>query len=180
MRVLSKFLAGAALIASASMALAQSDEELIASAEQAAPASVGANATVVAMDEQMNVRTVREGANGFTCLPDNPQSPGNDPMCFDAGGLQWAQAWMAHEDPPEGIVGMAYMLQGGSDASNTDPLAMAPAEGAEWVDTGPHIMMFNVGEMIGNYPTQGDSPDTASPYVMWAGTPYEHLMIPVE
>ena len=100
-------------------------------------------------------------------------------MCFDAGGLQWAQAWLAHEQPPEGMVGMAYMLQGGSDASNTDPHAMEPA-GAEWVDTGPHIMMFNVGDMIGNYPAQGDSPETHSPYVMWAGTPYEHLMIPVE
>jgi hypothetical protein len=141
---------------------------------------VGAAATIVAMDEQMNIRTVREGTNGFTCMPDTPASPGNDPMCFDAGGLQWAQAWMAHEEPPEGVVGMAYMLQGGSDASNTEPHAMQPAEGAEWVDTGPHLMLFNVGAMIDSYPDQGDNPDTKAPYVMWAGTPYEHLMIPVE
>lgn len=173
-------LASAALIATTSISLAQmSDEEIIANAEQAAPASVGKSASVIAMDEQMKIRTVREGTNGFTCMPDNPASPGNDPMCFDAGGLKWAQAWMGHENPPEGIVGMAYMLQGGSDASNTDPHATAPA-GSEWVDTGPHIMMFNVGEMINNYPKQGDNPDTKAPYVMWAGTPYEHLMIPVE
>jgi hypothetical protein len=173
---------GAVLIVASSIAAAQhamSDEEIVASAESAAPAAVGENATVVAMDEQMQIRTVREGTNGFTCMPDNPGSPGNDPMCFDAGGLKWAQAWMAKEQPPEGIVGMAYMLQGGSDASNTDPFATEPA-GGEWVDTGPHLMLFNVGEMIGSYPTQGDNPDTKSPYVMWAGTPYEHLMIPVE
>jgi hypothetical protein len=173
-------LASASLLAISSISYAQTDDELIASAASAAPGPVGENATVVAMDEQMNIRTVREGTNGFTCMPDNPGSPGNDPMCFDAGGLQWAQAWLAHETPPEGVVGMAYMLQGGSDASNTDPHAMAPAEGAEWVDTGPHIMLFNVGDMIGTYPAQGDSPDTHAPYVMWADTPYEHLMIPVE
>jgi len=41
-------------------------------------------------------------------------------------------------------------------------------------------MIFNAGEAANNYPKQADSPDTKSPYVMWAGTPYEHLMIPVE
>jgi hypothetical protein len=173
-------LASAALIASVSASLAQmSDEEIIKSAEEAAPASVGANASVIAMDDQMKVRTVREGSNGFTCMPDNPQSPGKDPMCFDAGGLKWAQAWLAHEKPPADVVGMAYMLQGGSDASNTDPFAMKPA-GDKWVDTGPHIMIFNAGVMLDSYPKQGDSPETASPYVMWAGTPYEHLMVPVK
>jgi hypothetical protein len=78
------------------------------------------------------------------------------------------------------MVGLAYMLAGGSDASNTDPHATEPAQAGEWVDTGPHIMIFNAGQMIDNYPQQGDSPDTKAPYVMWAGTPYEHLMIPVE
>jgi hypothetical protein len=29
------------------------------------------------------------------------------------------------------------------------------------------------------YPKSAD-PDTSNPYVMWAGTPYQHLMIPVK
>ena len=29
------------------------------------------------------------------------------------------------------------------------------------------------------YP-KGADPDTAVPYVMWAGTPYQHLMIPIK
>ncbi len=74
----------------------------------------------------------------------------------------------------------AARLAGGSDASNTDPHATEPAGKGKWVDTGPHIMIFNAGEAVKNYPQQGDDPDTKSPYVMWAGTPYEHLMIPVE
>ena len=175
-------LAGALLVLPAAAAAQDpmSDEEIIKSAESAAPAAVGQNATVIAMDDQMNMRTIREGTNGFTCMPDNPQSPGADPMCFDKGGVAWAQAWMSKQEPPKGMVGMAYMLAGGSDASNADPYATAPAAGGAWVDTGPHIMIFNAGEAANNYPKQADNPDTKAPYVMWAGTPYEHLMIPVE
>ena len=31
----------------------------------------------------------------------------------------------------------------------------------------------------GMYPKSAD-PDTKVPYVMWAGTPYQHLMVPVK
>lgn len=164
-----------------SPALAQmSDEELIENATSAAPEAVAKNAAVVAMDENMQMRTVREGTNNFTCMPDNPMSPGNDPMCLDEGGMQWAGAWMSKQQPPAGVVGFGYMLMGGSDASNTDPHAQMPAAGAEWVDTGPHVMLFNVGEAASSYPRQGENPDTKAPYVMWPDTPYEHLMIPIE
>jgi hypothetical protein len=157
-----------------------SDEEVIADAMAAAPEAVARHATIVAVDEQGEMRTIREGTNNFTCMPDNPQSPGRDPMCLDTNGMAWAHAWMTHTEPPKGQVGFGYMLQGGSDASNEDPFASAPAEGRDWVDTGPHVMLFNVGDAIQDYPTQKDHPDTSQPYVMWAGTPYEHLMIPVE
>jgi len=86
----------------------------------------------------------------------------------------------AKKEPPKGVVGIAYMLAGGSDASNTDPHATAPMQEGKWVETGPHLMVFNIGSAIENYPDQGDQPDTGAPYVMWAGTPYEHLMLPVE
>ena len=48
----------------------------IKSAVSAAPESVSANATVV--DWEMNV--LREGSNGWTCLPDNVNAPGNAPV----------------------------------------------------------------------------------------------------
>jgi hypothetical protein len=178
----SAFLTGVVVVAlnATAAAMDMSDEEIIASAEKAAPAAVAENATVIAMDEQMNMRTVRQGSNGFTCMADNPQSPGTDPMCLDKGGMEWAGAWMSKTEPPKGVVGLGYMLAGGSDASNTDPHATEPPQAGKWVDTGPHIMVFNMGEAIKTYPQQGDNPDTKSPYVMWAGTPYEHLMLPVE
>ena len=158
----------------------QTDEELIQNAMSAAPEAVAQNATIMAMDAQGTMRTLREGTNHFTCMPDNPTTPGNDPMCLDESGMAWAHAWMTKTQPPEGKVGFAYMLQGGSDASNEDPYATEPGEGQEWVDTGPHVMIFNVGEMVQGYPSQKQEPDTRQPYVMWPGTPYEHLMIPVE
>ena len=159
---------------------AASDDDIIYSAEKAAPAAVAKSATVVAFDKDMKPRVVREGTNGFTCMPDNPNSPGDDPMCLDKGGMEWAEAWMSKKDPPNNMIGFGYMLSGGSDASNTDPFATTPVEGGSWVDTGPHVMIFNAGEAAKSYPQQGDNPDTKAPYVMWAGTPYEHLMIPID
>ena len=71
------------------------------------------------------------------------------------------------------------MLVEGSDASNTDPYALGSEEGNNWITTGPHVMVVNAPEMMAGYPAE-PAPDTTQPYVMWAGTPYAHLMIPVE
>jgi len=77
----------------------------IESATAAAPSSVSANATVIQAAADGSMKVLRQGGNGWTCMPDNPQTPGHDPMCMDANGLKWAQAWMAHKDPPAGAVG---------------------------------------------------------------------------
>jgi hypothetical protein len=156
------------------------DEKLIRNAMSAAPKSVAKDATIVAMNEKGEMRVLRKGSNNFTCMPDNPASPGNDPMCLDKNGMEWAHAWITKQQPPKGKIGFGYMLAGGSDASNLDPHAAKPASGRKWVDTGPQIMIFNTGTAMEGYPTQQDNPDTKQPYVMWGGTPYEHLMIPVK
>src|SRR5207248_8577064 len=56
------------------------DAQLIASAESAAPPSVGKHATIVAMEEGGKMRTVRKGTNNFACMPDNPAPPGPAPL----------------------------------------------------------------------------------------------------
>ena len=157
-----------------------SDAELIASAMKAAPASVAKGATIVTMESDGTMRTVRKGANGFTCMPDNPATPGPDPMCMDANAMAWAHAWMSHETPPAGKVGFMYMLSGGTDASNTDPYATQPTSTNHWIKTGPHIMIVGAdATFYDGYPKDAD-PDTSVPYVMWSGTPYQHLMAPVK
>ena len=150
----------------------------IASATAAAPSSVSANATVVQAAADGSMKTLRQGSNGWTCMPDNPQTPGHDPMCMDANAVKWAMAWMSHKEPPAGAVGLMYMLEGGSDASNTDPWGTKPASGGKWVETGPHVMVVGSKEILAGYPS-GEQPDTKAPYVMFAGTPYAHLMIPI-
>ena len=82
------------------------------------------------------------------------------------------------ETPPPGVVGLMYMLEGGTDASNTDPYATNPSGGGDWVKTGPHLMVVGAPSLNANY-KGGARPDTALPYVMWEGTPYAHLMVPV-
>jgi hypothetical protein len=155
------------------------DKTLIASAMRAAPAAVAANAKVIESKADGSMRTVRAGKNGFTCMADNPSTPGPDPMCLDEAAMAWVGALMAHKNPPSGKVGFMYMLSGGTDASNTDPFATKPTTKNHWVKTGPHVMIVGADAgFYAMYPKQAD-PDTASPYVMWPGTPYQHLMIPV-
>ena len=153
------------------------EEEMVKSAMSAAPEEVSRDATVMAMDASKKMKVLKEGTNGWTCMPDGP-SPGVDPMCLDKNGLEWAHAWMEHKAPPTDKMGFGYMLQGGSDASNTDPFATTPKEASQWVDTGPHVMVLNIGDRFAGYPTTPDN--TKRPYIMFPNTPYAHLMIPVK
>jgi hypothetical protein len=159
---------------------APTDAELIASAMTAAPPSVSKQATIVAMEASGTMRTLRKGTNGFTCMPDNPATPGPDPMCMDKNSMDWVHAWVAHQPPTPGKVGFMYMLAGGTDASNTDPYATSPTANNHWIKTGPHVMIVGADpSFYDTYPKSAD-PDTSVPYVMWAGTPYQHLMAPVK
>jgi hypothetical protein len=158
---------------------APTDEQLITSAMQAAPKKIAENATIVAPDPKGGMRTLRKGTNGFTCMPDDPSTPGPDPVCWDKDAGEWMDAYMNHKTPPAGKVGLMYMLAGGTDASNTDPYATKPAAASHWIKTGPHIMIVGAdASFYDSYPKSAD-PDTTSPYVMWAGTPYQHLMAPI-
>ncbi|MEQ7874340.1 hypothetical protein ABDK56_10095 [Sphingomonas sp. ASV193] len=166
--------------AHAASAAKPADAALIQSAMSAAPQEVSRNATVIAMGANGSMRTLKQGSNGWTCMPDDPKTPAPDPMCLDENGMAWAQAWMTHAVPPAGKVGLAYMLAGAADASNTDPFADKPATGQSWVITGPHIMILNAAVASSSGYPGGAKPDTTRPYVMFGGTPYAHIMLPVK
>src|SRR4051794_34514349 len=118
-----------------------SDEDMTKSAMSAAPAAVAKRATVVAVGADAKMRTLRQGDNGFTCLPDDPSTPGTDPMCGDANAMAWAQAWIEHKEPPAGKVGFLDMLLGGAEASNTDPYATGPPPRDYRGATGSHVII---------------------------------------
>jgi hypothetical protein len=160
------------------------DAAKIAEAESAAPAVIAANATIMdwPATEGGEPRLLRTGTNGWTCFPSTPVAPGTeaqgeDPMCLDAPFQDWAQAWMARRSPRISSIGIAYMLQGDRGASNTDPFATGPTADNEWVVTGPHIMVVvpDLKQLEGF----GHDPASGGPYVMWRGTPWAHLMVPV-
>ena len=133
----------------------KTDEEMIANALAAAPAAVAQGAAVIAFDDKGNIRTLRQGTNQFTCIPDDPTNPANDPNCVDANGLEWVKAYVSKTEPPKGKVGFGYMLQGGTTPSNVDPFATKPPEGVNWMEEPPHVMVFNYGEAMQGYPEPG-------------------------
>lgn len=170
--------ASAAAEKAAAAKKAPSEAQMIASAMRAAPAAVAKDATIFTMDDK-GMHTLRKGSNGFSCMPDNPATPGPDPMCMDKNAMGWVDAWVAHKPPPAGKVGLMYMLDGGTDGSNTDPYATKPEANNHWIKTGAHVMIVGAdASFYDSYPKSAD-PDTTQPYVMWAGTPYQHLMAPV-
>jgi hypothetical protein len=147
--------------------------EYIARAMTAAPPEIAYNATIV---RTMNgvIQALKKGTNEFTCMVAN-----TGPMCMAPIAMAWAHAWQTRSPPPDQL-GFVYMLNGDTGMSNTDPWATERTAANHWVRTGPHIMMVGspVKEMTG-FPRTLD-PDPEKPYVMWSGTPYEHVMIPMK
>ena len=163
----------------ASPATSPDAAQKIENAMSAAPASIADDATILDNEVDANGEFVvlREGSNGWYCSPDPVATPTNDPWCYDQTWLDWAYAFVAGEEPTTTVLGLAYMLQGGSDASNTDPFAGEPAAGDDWVISPPHVM-FLLPEPIDQTVFSTDH-DASGPWIMWAGTPYEHIMMPV-
>lgn len=150
-------------------------EDAIASAMSAAPASVAENARII--DWEMNL--LRAGSNGWTCLPDRPDSPGGDPMCVNGPWLDFIHALVNKTEPTYSQVGVAYMLAGDTPVSNTDPYATEPTSDEDWVDgLGAHLMVLVPDRA--SYENISTDPKNGGPWIMWPDTPYAHLMIPVE
>ena len=98
-------------------------------------------------------------------------------MCSDPAAMEWAKAWQTHAPPPD-KVGFIYMLNGDNGASNTDPWATKSEPSNHWIKTGAHVMIVGPpAKTMAGYP-RTENPDPTKPYVMWAGSPYEHLMLP--
>ncbi len=148
-------------------------KKMVKEALSAAIPSIADGAAV--MDWENNV--LREGSNGWTCLPSPPGATGVMPMCLDEQWVGWAQAWMNKTQPNITGVGFGYMLQGDAGGSNTDPYATEPTPDNDWIEKGgPHIMLLVPNaSTLDNLPTAHDN---GGPWVMWKGTPYVHVMIP--
>ena len=149
-----------------------SETAYLAKVKTAAPEQIVAKASITMMQDG-KTKSLQTGTNGFTCLI----SPDGTPLCADENGMAWSKAVASKSEPPN-KTGFIYMLAGDTGTSNHDPYQRASHQ--HWVQTGPHVMI--VGPMVremGGYSRSADVADPTQPYVMFPGTTYEHLMLPV-
>jgi hypothetical protein len=151
-------------------AVAGPEKELIDNAVSAGPESVAGDATVVALAADGTVTTLREGTNGIRCIPDDPSTQSNDPICVDEEGFRWLLSLVRGEAVPANTKpGVAYMLQGGSETKGPFD------DTEERVISDPHwAILWPFDPEATGLPTESTG---SGAWIMWAGTPYAHLMI---
>jgi hypothetical protein len=141
-------------------------------AMMAGPAQITRDATVVDMNAHGQMVVLRKGTNHWVCMPGDENKIGHPPMCVDSMAMQWFMDAMAKkEKPTNSAPGLAYMLCGATQHSNTD--AMDNASPA--IPIGPHWMImwpFNA-KLSGLPSTVRD----AGAWVMFDNTPYAYLHV---
>lgn len=166
--------------AHAQTATPPSRAEKIANALTAAPEEIARNATVKDWPsrEGEGLTLLRQGTNGWVCLPDDQVTHGNDPMCMDEAFHDAVAAYLTGKAPKVTRVAYAYMLTSDAEGSNTDPRATHATPTNQWHHAGPHVMvLFPDAKLLDGLPTK---PSAYGPYVMFPGTPVAHVMLPVQ
>jgi hypothetical protein len=153
----------------------EAEAEFIKAAEEGAPERISAQAAIARLEPSGKTSTVRPGSNGFTCtlMPDESHAP----YCGDRRGFQWIVAAMSHKPaPPAGGTGIAYMAKGGLHYETPDgKIVMEPSAQTKSVREPPHWMLLTpIDAAATGIPTR---PNAGGSYIMFAGTPYAHLMI---
>jgi hypothetical protein len=141
-------------------------------AMSAGPPEIARSAKIIDKDAQGHTIVLREGTNGFTCMPGNPEVIGDPTMCADGPSMQWAADFAAHKPKPTNTVpGITYMLAGATQRSDSDPYdKTSPA-----ITVPPHWMiMWPFDPKATGLPTTHR--DTGA-YIMWAGSPYAHVHV---
>jgi hypothetical protein len=147
-------------------------EAKIERAMSAGPPEIARSAKIVDKDAQGHTVVLREGSNGFTCMPGNPNVVGDPPMCADQPSMQWAADFAARRPKPTNTVpGITYMLAGATQRSDSDPYDQTSPP----IAIGPHwmIMWPFEAKATGLPTTHRDR----GAYIMWNGSPYAHLHI---
>jgi hypothetical protein len=149
-----------------------STKQKIDLALSAGPSNVADGATVVEPDGHGNMKVLRQGTNGFTCMPGDPSGIGMPPMCMDKVAVQWNKDFDEHKPKPTTTVpGIEYMLAGATQRSDTDPNdKTSPA-----IKIGPHWMiLWPFDPKTTGLPTKHKPTGV---YIMWAGSPYAHIHV---
>ena len=176
--------------------------ETVAEAILAAPPPVTETATVYGWDENGKLTLARSGTGPYTCVSSGafslrmgkPPLPYPDPMCMDQNAWAFLQAVWSEKNPikPEkpyptapGLVWMlagmnvdkGAVMVGASEVAVIEPVA--GAGGGELFQMSPHVMVMPlpVAKSSPALPIKYDLHHPLGPWIMAAGTPYEHLMM---
>ena len=162
-----------------------SPEWQIKTYSSAAPSFIGDFATVIGG----NGETLRVGTNGWICQHGNPRpfpemgwksAHEAMPVCHDDEGMKWMMAYGEGKKPNLSRDSFMWMLHGDVGEDNLVPgvLNKKDSTPGEWIESGPHLMLMPKDpKTIENFTTDFTK---GEPYVMFPGTDYAHLMIPVE
>lgn len=146
----------------------QTQEGKIQNALSAAPVYIAREAAVWDWPAEGGDESpiLREGSNNWTCLPDYPGTPENDPMCHDEAFLDWHLAALRQDEPDIDRVGISYMLAGGGYVDDEGQLVL-----------GPHVMIAlpNLSDAEGIPHAEHSD----APHIFHGGTPYEIIIVPV-
>ncbi len=156
-----------------------SNQEIMEIAMSAAPENVSGKATIMAADGTI----LKEGSNGWVCMPGTPPNENVNPMCVDPAWQNWLQEYMkavngeAYEYNSESAsFGVSYMLVGDIAVDNNEPFNQDKSKGV-WVAERPHLMLLLPASMMDDLPKD---PYAGGPYVMWEGNDFVHVMVPLE
>ena len=153
------------------------DAEYIKAAEAGAAPAIASKASVARIDPKTGqVTTLRAGTNGFTCVVGVPGDP-EAPICADQNALAWIVSVATGQPKPSNTApGIAYMAKGGvHHETAARDVVMSPGPNTHPVKEPPHwMMMWPFDPAATGLPTK-ENPSGV--YIMFAGTPYAHLMI---
>ena len=102
------------------------------------------------------------------------------PLCGDQEVFKWITAYFAGTIPEMDKDGYAWMLHGDMGEDNSTPMVLNEEDSkpGHWIESGPHLMRMPKDPST----LEGMTTDfnSGAPYVMFSGTPYAHVMYPVQ
>ena len=159
-----------------------SHAQVVQAASAGGPAFITQAAEIAWIDSAGAVHSMRPGTNGFTCVIVVPD-PFGGPICGDQNAAAWLLAMLRHEPRPPAMTapGIAYMAGGGThyeDAQGTVLMEhdQSPhAAGSHRLREQPHwMLLWPYDPAATGLPTRENGAGT---YIMFAGTPWAHLMV---
>src|SRR5688572_28316647 len=113
----------------------ESKEAQVARAIAAGPKHVTDLARIEGSDAQGNKVVLREGTNGFTCLPGNPAMVARPASCSNEAARQWSADLAAGKPAPTNTVaGFIFMHSG---ATKRDATGATVEIGPQWMIAWP-------------------------------------------